>query len=523
MEQEKKNSETHGFKALRHHPKSLQTLLDSIYCGIFTTDRQGRITFTNNSARKMLGHSREELVGTLFEDLAWQTLDGTPLSREEHPLAQVLDNGEPVPEGNFSLVHDGGQRFFFAINAVPLLDRQGHLIGAAADLLDISERFRLQQERDQLTSALQESEARYRVLAEAAPVGVFESDEQGGVLYLNPHGVALYGHSREECLGLGWLRAVHPEDRGRVWDSCQRSADEPGIQQCEFRLLHPAGETIWVQVLRQALPADGEKRLVGIVEDITGRQRTLQALAQAKKCAEEASSAKSRFLSVVGHEIRTPMTIFMGMVELTLAGQLAAEQRRYLEAAQESAESLLSLIEDILIFSDLEAKRMILERHLFGVQPWVQEALDKIAAEAEAKGVALRVEISPEIPQQIIGDPKRLQQVLTNLVGNAVKFTEDGEIELRIELCHRCLSESSGVRFSVTDTGVGIPPEKMDQLFSPFGQLDDSSTRRLGGSGLGLVISKGLVEAMGGQIEVKSSGRGSTFAFIVPLEASRHL
>lgn len=518
MEQEKKNAEAQGFRALRHHPQSLQTLLDSIYCGIFTTDCQGRITFTNNSARKMLGRSREDLVETPFDDLAWQTVDGSPFPREKHPLAQVLDSGEPVSGGIFSLARAEGERCFFAINVVPLHDHQGNLVGAAADLLDISERFRLQQERDRLAGALEQSEARYRLLAESAPVGVFESDEAGRWLYLNPSGVAICCHSQEECLGLGWLQAVHPEDRSRVWSSWQLSVEDPETWRCEFRLLHPGGRTIWVQVLRQLLPGKEQKRFVGILEDITDRQERLQALARAKESAEEASFAKSRFLSVISHEIRTPMTIFMGMVELTLAGQLATEQRRYLETAQISAESLLTLIEDVLIFADLDSGRIVLDRRPFTVQTWVQETLGKTAAEAEKKGVALRLEIAPEVPAQIVGDPMRLQQVLTNLVGNAVKYTDDGVVELRVELCAGCLAEVTGLRFSVKDTGIGIPLEKIDHLFNPFAQLDDSTTRRFGGIGLGLAISKGLIEVMGGQIEVASPpGQGSIFSFVVPL------
>ncbi len=275
-----------------------------------------------------------------------------------------------------------------------------------------------------------------------------------------------------------------------------------------------------MRLLRRTVTFEkGDRHFVGTVEDVTARKETELALQQAKESAEEASQAKSRFLSVMSHEIRTPMTIFTGMLELALAGDLGREARSYLEAAQTAADSLLMLIEDILLYAELEAGDPILESFDFDLASCVREALRPAAAAAAQKGLSFHLELAEEIPERLSGDPRRLRQVLANLADNAVRFTERGEVSVLVEPCRDCLREKDeGLRISVSDTGCGIPGEKLGGIFQAFGQLDTSSTRRHGGTGLGLAISRGIITSMGGEVRVESAiGAGSIFSFVIPV------
>ncbi len=243
-----------------------------------------------------------------------------------------------------------------------------------------------------------------------------------------------------------------------------------------------------------------------------------KTLRQAKEAAEDANRAKSEFLGNVSHEFRTPMTVIMAAIEHVLETSRDAGAQPYLKMAQTSAESLLRLIEDILDLSKIEARKMEFDRTPFELRPWVEEAIRMLSLKAEGRGLPLTLDIAPEAPQIVIGDPDRLRQVLVNLVENAIKFTERGEVAVRVE--PEDGSEAAGrapVRFSVRDTGIGIPEGKMGLLFRSFSQADSSHTRRFGGTGLGLALSKRLVEGMGGWIGVESQeGKGSIFSFVLP-------
>ena len=246
-------------------------------------------------------------------------------------------------------------------------------------------------------------------------------------------------------------------------------------------------------------------------QEIAERQRAEVELLQAMEAAEAANRAKSRFLTNMSHELRTPMNGVLGMIQLVQYGELDDNQREYLDLAQRSGEALVRILNDILDLTSIEKRQLSVQTEPFPLLTCVTDTLEMLNPEALRKGVRMTVSVDAAVPATIIGDHVRLQQVLSNLIGNAIKFTEQGKVEVRVT------SDPQGVTFSVEDTGIGIPPDKKELLFKQFSQIDDSNTRRYGGTGLGLVLSKEIVELMGGTISLESvEGEGSTFSFTLP-------
>ena len=362
------------------------------------------------------------------------------------------------------------------------------------------------------------------MLSSAAPIGIFRADREGRWVYVNQRWSEMTGRAAETALGYGWLQAVHPEDREateRLW----KTAVEIEMElQDETRFLTPDGNTNWVYWGSRALhgPDGSLIGYVGVIEDISKRRAAEQRLLEAKQAAESANQAKSQFLANMSHEIRTPMNGILGMTELALETPLSGQQREYLEMVKGCAESLLEIIEEILDFSKIETGKTELDNIPFSILDCVENALQPVTMRAQQKGLELEWSVRGDLPEWVQGDPVRLRQVLINLLGNAVKFTDAGEVTLGIE-CLKCSEEEAEIRFEVRDTGVGIPAEHQSKIFDSFQQSDTSVTRQFGGTGLGLSISARIVRMMGGEIQVESKmGEGSRFFFTVKLKTSKN-
>lgn len=370
--------------------------------------------------------------------------------------------------------------------------------------------------------ALRRSKERLQLATEAAGIGIWEWDLVTNRQLWDERCKALFGVAPDaEVSYEAWQAALHPEDRQRMLGDGRRTPAVPEEFRTQYRVVWPDGSVHWLLARGRTRFEGGRAvRMLGIVIDITAMKETETELVRAKESADAANQAKNEFLANISHEIRTPLTVAMGAVELLMTTSLTAEQRQYLEMAHTSSEALLQLIEDLLDFSRMETGQLSFREEPFDLRGCLEEVLEAFRLPAQRKGLQLSMEFDPAVPGIALGDPERLRQVLSNLVSNAVKFTDRGEVAVRV--APYPTGGGHGAKgqllFSVRDTGIGIPPEKKDRLFRTFSQLDASLTRRYGGTGLGLALSKRIVEHFGGGIWMESEpGRGSVFSFTLPL------
>ncbi|MDO9529432.1 MAG: response regulator, partial [Syntrophales bacterium] len=380
-------------------------------------------------------------------------------------------------------------------------------------------------ERKQMEKALQESEEIFRTISTVANDGIIMLNNEGEVTYWNEAAERMFGYTSEEILG----KELHPtlapkryhEDYKVGFSKFKMTGQGAAVgQTLELMALKKDGTEFPVELSMTSTKLKDRWNAIGLVRDITKRKRVEEELQKAREEAEAASHAKTEFLAGMSHEIRTPMNAIIGMADLLLETPLDHEQQQFVQTFQAASENLLSIINNILDISKVEAGHIYLETIDFDLNDVIGKTGEVMAIRAHKKGLELAYNILPDVPTALFGDPVRLQQILMNLVGNAIKFTEKGEVIIQVERQgSEVRDDGSGggkveLLFSVTDTGIGIPPEKIDTIFDVFMQADSSTTRKYGGTGLGLTISKQLVELMGGHVRVESEqGKRSTFSF----------
>ncbi len=369
--------------------------------------------------------------------------------------------------------------------------------------------------------AIETSEKRIRQVMDTALDGMIMVDSHAKITYWNPQAEKIFGRSAEEMIGTSGLYQLFPKDQMIM---VQKQFSSVLNQRIEIVARHKDGFDVPIELSVMMIKTKGVFDYFSItIHDVSERINSEKALKEARDQALESSKMKSMFLSTVSHEIRTPMNGIIGMTDLLLDTPLNAEQREFTRTIHASSDALLMIINDILDFSKVEAGHLDIEQAAFSLHSMVEGAVGVVAIKANDKGIALNLFIDPTIPAALIGDTGRLRQVILNLVDNAVKFTEQGEVNIRI-MCQEKIDDHIKVSFFVRDTGIGLSPDAQKRLFQPFVQADGTTTRKYGGTGLGLAISKKIIQLMGGDIQLHSElGKGSEFSFALEFEASEDL
>ncbi|MEK7405177.1 MAG: PAS domain S-box protein [Acidobacteriota bacterium] len=498
-------------EALAEREEQLRAVVDSAVDAIISADSGGTIISWNRGAQRVFGYAEEEVVGkplTLLMPERYRGAHRSGLERlastgENHLVGKTVElvglrkDGSEFPvEVSVAAWSRAGKRFYTGI------------------LRDITERKCAEE-------ALRGSEERFRNLFEDAPVAYHEIDRGGVVQHVNRAECALLGYEPSEMLGKHIWDFVAPEQRETSREAVlQKVSGRRPLAPIQREYVRSDNSRLTVEI-HESFIRDANGAIVGLrsaMLDISARKRAEEALRQAKEAAEAATRAKSQFLANMSHEIRTPMNGVIGMTSLLLDTPLTAEQREFVETIHSSGEALLTVINDILDFSKMETGRLTLEVLDFDLAKTIEDAAGLLAEQCRAKGLELSLLIPAGVPARLRGDPGRLRQVLVNLMSNAVKFTDRGEVFVQVATEQES-EEHVVLKFCVRDTGIGLPAEARNWLFQPFTQADGGATRKYGGTGLGLAISKHLVEIMGGQIGVESEGgTGSTFWFTARFE-----
>jgi PAS domain S-box-containing protein len=505
-------------RALAEANSKLEAVIRQSPLAISTLDLKGRVTSWNPAAERIFGWAEDELLGGKIPIFRYG-------DQELRRRLEACHRGEFVRGGERQTVRKDGAPLEASLWTAALRDVSGSVTGSLVMLADDTERKRRE-------AQLFDTEQRYRELFENAHDIVYSIDLEGNYTSINKAGERLLGYQRAELLRMNIVDLLEPDQIEYVRQKIEvRLAGAPALP-FEITCRKKDGSRLELEVSGRLMFRDGKPVAIqGITRDITERkqwERQLEqsaqelkqknaALSEALAAAREASEAKSRFLANMSHELRTPIHGVFGMTDLLLASTLSAEQREYSEAIRLSAEALLATISDILDVTKIEAGRLALDPAPFDPRSMVDDVVRGFRPKAERKRIGLNCSIGDGLPEMVRGDIGRLRQVLTNLVGNALKFTEHGEVEVRLAADEETERRAT-LLFTVADTGIGVAPEHALTIFGAFAQVDNSSTRRYDGAGLGLAISKHLIENMGGSIGFENRpGGGSKFWFRVPL------
>jgi len=528
---------TQAEDAARRSQRRLRDLIDglgpSIFVGLMTP--QGILIEANRPALAAAGLKREDVLGKPFEDTYWWAYSRDVQQRLRDAIARAA-RGE-ASRYDEQVRTAGNQIIDVDFSLQPLRDETGEVVFLVPSASIITG-------RKQMENALRESNEKFHLLADHITDAFWiRSPDMREVHYVSPAFERIWGRSLKILYSNPeqWTGFIVAEDRERVMSAYAGLTRDSPVVDVEYRIVRPDGEIRWIHARGFQVRDAANKliRLTGIVSDITERQRVAEALRtsleeisrtnralevemverkRAEDAAGTANRSKSEFLANMSHEIRTPLNGVVGMTELALGTELTAEQREYLDMVKSSGESLLTVIDDILDFSKIEAGKLTVDLIPFDLGDCLAATVKVLGSRAHVKGLELACDIHRGVPTAVIGDPSRLRQIVTNLMGNSIKFTEQGEVVLTVDVQTRT-DRDAVLRFSVSDTGIGVATDQHEAIFKPFIQGDGSTTRKFGGTGLGLAISTNLVALMGGRIWLESeAGKGSTFHFTVPFD-----
>lgn len=498
-------------EALSKERTILRSLIDNVPNFLYVKDTQAKFVVANLHCALQLGFkTTDELLGKSDFDIYPEHLAANYYADDQN----IIRTGKPLLNYEEIIIDHRGNITQILTTKVPIRDKDGRVTGLAGVGIDITEQKRADAE-------LRTSRELFMLLLDSIPEGIYGIDMQGNCTFCNPSCARLLGYEgAAELLGKNMHVLMHHTRA----DGTHYHAEDCHIYEA-FRRgqgTHIDDEVLWRRDSTSfsaeywSYPMLRDGNVIGTVVtfvDITQRKQAEQVLREARQAAEAANRAKSEFLANMSHEIRTPMNGVIGMTELALDTELNSEQRGYLNLVKSSSESLLVLLNDILDFSKIEAGKLDMEIIDFSLRDCLDDAMKAVSISAHEKGLELACDVQAETPDTLRGDPTRLRQIITNLIGNAIKFTSQGEVVMRVET-QRESGNQATLHFSVRDTGLGIPLEKQSSIFDAFTQADNSTTRKYGGTGLGLSICWRLVEKMDGRIWLESQpGRGSTFHF----------
>ena len=481
--------------------------------GIWECDMMSNKLTWDSWMYRLYGMDAREGVEESYE--LWRRhVHPSDLAAAEQGLRDCAEGIRPF-NAEFRIVWDDGSVHFIRAGGKLTRDESGQgarILGANWDITD----------RKRAEETLRATEERLRLALEAAHIGTFDWDVVSNRLISSRWYEELWGFKPGEFTGEddAFLQRVSPQDRPAISAELARCIASRAPFVSEFRVAWPDGSVHWLMIRAEFSFDDGGKplQLRGVVMDITERKQHEESLREATQKAEDSNRIKSDFLANMSHEIRTPLNAIVGMTYLAMRAGPSPPQERYLAKIGNAAESLLGITNDILDFSKIEAGKLDLEHIPFMLDDVLNNLNDIVSQKAEQKGIAIVFSVTRGVPRYLMGDPLRLGQVLINLLNNAIKFTENGEIVVKVTSAE-VVRDKGLFRFSVSDTGIGMSPEQVSKLFQSFSQADTSFTRRYGGTGLGLAISKQLCELMGGTLTVESDlGKGSTFLFTAPFD-----
>lgn len=516
--------------ALRANNQRLASIFNTVTNGVILQNRDGQILESNAAAKQMLGlpeHGVPKWMLRSGEGKDKAAMAGA--QGAEYPAQQVWRSGEAVRNVELGVPQADGSLLWLSVNAEPIRDHEGKISLVVSSFTDITQ-------SKLAADMLRQSEERLHEIIEAIPVAIFIKDAGGKFLLINHAAESQFGVGLAELKGNdgrehfsaaqcyrqfksdedAWHKRQLLEEEEILWDVGK--GEDRHIRTYRKPVFDESGKPSYLICVSVDVSEHkrAEKQLKDLNESLEERvvKRTLQ-LNHAKRQAEEANQSKGAFLANMSHEIRTPLNALIGLTYLTMQTELSGKQRDYLEKIRFASEHLLGIINDILDFSKIDAGMLELEELEFGLNQVLQNVSDMVVARAYAKGLELVTDIAPDVPQRVRGDSLRLGQILINLVNNAIKFSDQGQIAVRVKLLEQNETECK-LQFEVIDQGIGISEQGRKKLFQSFQQADTSTTREFGGTGLGLAICRQLVYLMKGEIDVESElGKGSRFWFVV--------